>query len=101
MCLFLSKFHPELNPIEHVWSQAKRYTKAYCKYSLPLLRKNISKAFQTITNENLTKYYSKVRHYMFGYLEGHAGGPELEEKVKMYKKEIKSHQRISLCCVAL
>ena len=24
ICLFLPKFHPELNPIERVWSQAKR-----------------------------------------------------------------------------
>lgn len=29
----LRKFHCELNPIERVWSQSKRYTKAYCKYS--------------------------------------------------------------------
>ena len=26
--IFLPKFHPELNPIERVWAQAKRYTKA-------------------------------------------------------------------------
>ena len=25
--LFLPKFHPELNPIERVWAQSKRYTK--------------------------------------------------------------------------
>ena len=39
--LFLPKFHPELNPIERVWAQSKCYTKAYCKYNLPSLRKNI------------------------------------------------------------
>ena len=32
---------------------------------------------------------------MFAYLEGRAGGPDLEKKVQMYKKEIKSHRRIS------
>ena len=31
--LFLPKFHPEINPIERVWAQSKRYTKTYCKYS--------------------------------------------------------------------
>jgi len=30
---FLPKFHPELNPIERVWAELKRYTKAHCKYS--------------------------------------------------------------------
>ena len=38
---FLPKFHPELNPIERVWAQLKRYMKVHCKYSLPSLRRNI------------------------------------------------------------
>ena len=36
--IFLPKFHPELNPIERVWVQLKKYTKAHCNYSLQLLR---------------------------------------------------------------
>ena len=35
---FLPEYHPELNPIERIWAQAKLYTKAYCKYSLPSLQ---------------------------------------------------------------
>ena len=31
---YLPKFHCELNPIERVWAQAKRYTRAHCKYSI-------------------------------------------------------------------
>ena len=31
--LFLPKFHLELDPIERVWCQAKRYSKAHCNYS--------------------------------------------------------------------
>lgn len=34
---FLPKFHPELNPIERVWAQLKRYTRCHCKYSLQSL----------------------------------------------------------------
>ena len=30
----LPKFHCELNLIEWVWAQAKRYSKAYCNYSI-------------------------------------------------------------------
>ena len=30
----LPKFHCELNLIERVWAQAKRYSKAYCNYSI-------------------------------------------------------------------
>ena len=32
---------------------------------------------------------------MFGYLEGIPGGMELEEKVKRYKKVVKSQRRVS------
>ena len=28
-CLFLPRFHCELNPIENGWAQAKRYTRAH------------------------------------------------------------------------
>ena len=39
---FLPKYHCELNPIERVWAQAKRFSKAYCKYSIVSLRKTWS-----------------------------------------------------------
>ena len=91
----LPKFHCELNPIERVWAQSKRYTKAYCKYSIVSLRKLIIPALETVTLENIQNYFRKVRHYMFAYLEGLPGGNELEKLVKNYKKIIKSHRRIS------
>ena len=84
--IFLAKFHPELNPIESCWSQAKRYTKAYCNYTLPSLRNNITQSSKSITNENIKK---KVREYMLAYQEGHIGDYELENKVKLYKSHRK------------
>ena len=91
----LPKFHCELNPIERVWAQSKRYTKAYCKYNINSLRNNIIPALDTVTLENIHNYFRKVRHYMFGYLEGIPGGGELEKLVKDYKRSIKAHRRIS------
>ena len=91
----LPKYHCELNPIERVWAQAKRYSKAYCKYSLPSLRTTIIPALESVPLESIQKHFRKVRHYMFGYLEGLPGGSELEILVKKYKKEIQSHRRIS------
>ena len=91
----LPKYHCELNPIERVWSQAKRHTKAYCKYNIQSLRKNIIPALDTVSLENIQKYYRKSKHYMFGYLEGVPGGSDLEKLVKKYKS-VASHRRISL-----
>ena len=92
---FLPKFHPELNPIERVWAQSKKYTRAHCKYSLPSLRKNASPALDSVSLESIKKHFNKVRHYMFAYLEGLPGEIDLEKQVKRYKKAVKSHRRIS------
>ena len=54
---FLPKFHPELNPIERVWAQLKRYTKAHCKY---FLHKNIPLAYDTFSLENIPNHFRKV-----------------------------------------
>ena len=47
----LPKFHCELNPIERVWAQAKRYSKAYCNYSIVSLRNIIHPALDSVTLE--------------------------------------------------
>ena len=93
---FLPKFHPELNPIERVWAQMKRYTRAHCNYSIQSLRVNIPNSYESITNENIQNHCRKVRHYMFGYLEGLVPGKELDEKLKKYKTAVKSHRRIGI-----
>ena len=91
----LPKFHCELNPIERVLAQSKRYSKAYCKYSIVSLRNTIIPALESVPLESIQKHFNKVRHYMFAYLEGLPGGSDLEKLVKNYKKAIKSHRRIS------
>ena len=90
------KFHCELNPIERCWSQSKRYTRAYCNCSITGLRKNIPRALDSINIDNITNYYGRVRHYMYGYLDGHVAGGELEGRVKEFKKMYKSHRRIGV-----
>ena len=93
---FMSMFHCELNPIERVWGQSKRYTKAYLKYMIQSLRVNVPRGLDSITIENICNYFCKAREYMFAYLDGVLAGSELESRVKMYKQTIISHRRISI-----
>ena len=88
--LILPKFHPELNPIERVWGQAKRYSKSHCNYSLPSLRKVIDPALDSVTLENIIKFNRKARDYMFAYFEGIQAGPNLDKQIKLYR----SHRRV-------
>ena len=90
----IPKSHPELNPIERVWAQMKRYTRAHCNYSITSLRQNVAAAFDAITQENITNHLRKVKHFMFCYLEGLVPGKELDQRLKKYKTAVKSHRKI-------
>jgi len=94
ICIFLPKFHCELNPIERCWAQAKQYTCAHTNYTIKKLRTNVPVALDSVTVENITNYFRKVRHYMFAYLQGIAGVSGLENEVKKMKKIYKSHRRV-------
>lgn len=96
ICIFLPKFHCELNRIERCWAQAKRYTRAHCNYSIDGLRNNIPQALDSISNENIRSHFRKVRHYMFGYMQGCVGGPDLEKLVKIMKKKYTSHRKFGI-----
>lgn len=95
-CIFIPKFHCELNPIERVWSQSKRYTRAYCDYTIRSLRRTIPLGLESVSRENIANYVQRCRNYMFAYLEGSAVGQELE-KIKFYKtRSFASHRRVGV-----
>ena len=76
-CIYLPKFHCELNPIERVWGLAKRYTRAYCNYSMQGLKKTVPAALASVTLENIQKFFRKSRDYMYAYLQGMEAGKQL------------------------
>ena len=93
--LFIPKYHCELNPIERCWSQAKQYTQAYCNYCITGLRQNIPEGLNCVTTENIQNYFRRARDYMYGYLLGHQAGLKLEELVKKFSKNFKSHRHVA------
>lgn len=60
-CLFIPKYHCELNPIERVWGQAKKYTRAYCYYSITGLRKTMVPALESVDVNLIRKFFRKSR----------------------------------------
>ena len=69
-CYFLPKIHCELNPIERVWGQSKRYCREHSNFTLAKLRDNINPALDSVIVDLIRKYCRKVREYERAYLEG-------------------------------
>ena len=88
--VYLPKFHCELNPIERVWGEAKRYSRAYCDYSFAGLERTVVPALDSVRLDTIRKYFRKCREYMQAYREGKAGGSDVETAVQKYK----SHRRV-------
>ena len=78
----LPKFHVEFNPIERCWRHAMRYTREHTNYTLPKLRNIIPEAMDSINPETIQNYFRKAKHYVFGYLEGHKEGSDIEKLIK-------------------
>jgi hypothetical protein len=52
-CIFSVSYHPELNLIERVWAQLKRYTKTHSN-PLPSLWKNIPLVYDSVSTARTT-----------------------------------------------
>ena len=89
ICTFYPKFHCELSPIERVWCQSKKHTRAYADGTITRLRKIVPEGLDSVTLLQIQKYFRTCRDYEKAYREG-STGREVEEQVKLYK----SHRRV-------
>ena len=95
LAYFLPKFHCELNPIERVYMGP-----------IEVLYKGILEVHNTEPSDQYSTWFRlciiyvttlkrQESIYMFAYLEEVPVGSDLENRVKMYKKSITSHKRVS------
>ena len=89
ICEFYPKYHCELSPIELVWCQAKKHTRAYANGSIVRLRTLVPEGLDGVQTELIKKYFRLCRDYEKAYREGHTG-KAVEQRVKYYK----SHRRV-------
>jgi transposase len=69
-CLFLPKCHCEMNPIELVWSAAKRYCRKHCKYSLKALRATIPEALASVSLDSIRAFFERADAWAHTYRSG-------------------------------
>jgi hypothetical protein len=71
-CIYLPKFHPELNPIERVWSKMKRHVRRANNGTLTALRSGMTEGLSVanLPLATIRRYCRVVNAYYVAYLRG-------------------------------
>jgi hypothetical protein len=83
LCIFLPKFHCELNFIEYFWGMVKRYLREHCDYSFATLKNNMPKALASVSVEIIRKWEHRMKRWMEAYRVG-LGVKEAQIQVKRF-----------------
>ncbi|EUC56568.1 DDE family endonuclease, partial [Rhizoctonia solani AG-3 Rhs1AP] len=88
-CIFLPKFHCELNPIEMYWGYSKRLFREQSDGTITTARKLVVDCLNAASVQTIRHFWRKSWRYMDAYMNG-LTGMQAEFAVKKFK----SHRRI-------
>ena len=93
LCIFLPKFHCELNFIEFFWGAVKKYLRDNCDYTFTTLKENMPKALAAVQLRMIHLW----EHWMYRWMEAYRVGlgtnaAQLQVK-KFSSHKYKSHRQ--------
>jgi len=92
LCLFLPKYHCELNIIEFFWGVTKRHTRECCDFTLDGLDKEVGIGLEKAKIETIRRWYHRMMRWLDAYEAG--SGVAAQRQVQEFSsKRFKSHRR--------
>ena len=94
VCIFLPKFHCELNFIEYFWGAVKRYLQENCDYTFVTLQENLPKALESVSVETIWRWEHRMWRWVDAY-DGGMGARDAQLHVQKFSsRKYKSHRRV-------
>ncbi|KAF8519328.1 hypothetical protein BU17DRAFT_47719, partial [Hysterangium stoloniferum] len=93
LCIFLPKFHYELNLIEFYGDSAKKYLWDNCNYTFETLKDNMPKALASIKIGTI-RWWEHCMRWMEAYRSGLKTKDAALEVLKFGSSKYKSHRRV-------